>query len=95
MNPKFIIENGKLKMGRVGFHKEMATNWSDVIGGGWFRKNEDEKTMLFHDRSIDFGSVTFEQIKECFDNGNIPASLDGYKCTFQDANGLHPVQPLN
>jgi len=64
-NPKYIIENGNLIISKVDFHKDIATNPKDVIGGGWFDMDYDNKHIRFHGLSTDFGHLTKEQVQKC------------------------------
>lgn len=67
--PKFIIEDNIVKIGKCTFHKEMCDNKKNVIGGGWYHILLEEKILYFYDRSMDFGTVTFEQLQEAKKNG--------------------------
>lgn len=66
--PKFIIEDGNLIISKVTYHKEIATDIKKVKGGGWYRINLDEKTIIFHGESHDFGKALLEDVKTCVEN---------------------------
>lgn len=69
--PKFIIEDGKLILSKVSYHKDIATNDEKVKGGGWFRFDKDTNTFLFYGSSFDFGAAKMEDIKACIDAGEV------------------------
>ena len=69
--PKFIIENGDLILSKVTFHKEIATNKDDVVGGGSFYYDSEDNSFTFSGSSYDFGSVSFNQVKQCVDNDRV------------------------
>ena len=51
MNPKYIIAGnrvtgkGYLRMGRVVNHKDLVVGYEHVWGGGWWERNDNEKTF--------------------------------------------------
>jgi len=69
--PKFIVEGDCLIMSAVSFHKELSTVKNRVKGGGWYKMDEENKTITFYGRSYDFGAVTPEDILCCIVAGNI------------------------
>ena len=66
--PKFIIEDDKLILMKVIFHKEIVTDESKVKGGGWFKYLNDTNMFVFSGESHDFGKAKFEDIKQCVEN---------------------------
>ncbi len=70
-NPKFIIEDGNLIISKCKFHKDIAKNHNNVIGGGWFMFNKETTTFKFYGSSEDFGRATMEQIKECINSNRV------------------------
>ncbi len=73
--PKYIIEDGKLVIGKVTFHKELAMDKSKVKGGGWFRFDSETNTFTFSGDSHDFGKASFEDVKDCVLNKKIYRDL--------------------
>ena len=49
--PKFIIENDKLILMKVTFHKEIVTDATKVKGGGWFKYLHDKNMFVFNGES--------------------------------------------
>jgi hypothetical protein len=76
MFPKFIIQDGDLILGWVDSHfllKHKDIDDSTIVGGGWFHMNQDEGTLLLYGKSIEYGSVTAEAVKEAFKSPSIEA----------------------
>lgn len=69
--PKFIIEDDKLILMKVKYHKDIATDVTKVIGGGQFHYNHDTNTFTFSGSSHDFGGVTEEKIRKCIESNNV------------------------
>jgi len=69
--PKFIIEDGHLIMGKVVFHKHLAKNIENVIGGGWFAYNHEIHTFHLYGDSVDFGPAPFDDIIDAIVNKNV------------------------
>lgn len=67
--PKWIIENNQVKIGKCTFHKEMCEDKSNVIGGGWYHIDLDNKILWLYCKSEEFGSVSFEDIFKAKPNG--------------------------
>lgn len=63
--PKFIIEDDKLILMKVTYHKEIATDVSKVKGGGWFKYLKETNMFTLNGESHDFGKAKFEDIKKC------------------------------
>ena len=69
--PKFIIEDGKLILAKVTFHKELVTDQTKVKGGGWFRFINETNTFVLFGESNDFGKAKLEDIKQCVENNQV------------------------
>jgi hypothetical protein len=69
--PKFIIEDRTLVFGKVTYHKHLATDITNVIGGGWFRYDKDSDAIIFYGKSEDFGEAYFKDIKDCIERGMV------------------------
>ena len=64
-HPKFIIQDGELRMGRVEIHFELAKGGdSAVVGGGYCYYDIDNDILYLYGTSIEFGQVNIDQIKE-------------------------------
>jgi len=72
---KFIIQDGKIRMGKVEYHRDLANkNGSKPIGGGKYFINKQYKRIYFYDQSAEFGPV---QIKElCKAKESLPQFAD-------------------
>jgi hypothetical protein len=68
LNSKYIIEDGRLILGKVIFHKELVNDIAKVTGGGWFYFMSKDNTFLLYSSSHDFGQATLEQVKSAVDN---------------------------
>lgn len=63
--PKFIIQDGEFRMGRVVVHRELVTkDGGDVLGGGWWYFDMDAKIMYLYGKSIDYGQVKAEDFED-------------------------------
>ena len=74
--PKFIIETDDdygncLILSKCTYHRELVTNKESVKGGGIFRYNSENNTFILSGSSYEFGTASFEDIKECIENGNV------------------------
>jgi hypothetical protein len=69
--PKFIIEGDSIILGKVSYHKNLATKTEDVKGGGLFSFNSDQKSFTFSGESYDFGQVSIEDMKKCVSDGKV------------------------
>ena len=89
MNPKFILVSdpgspmvGTFVYGMVDQHKDLLHSYEDihgyvkVHGGGWYQKDERNKTMHLYGSSGDYGEPQL-----CFLD-RIPAELKGYEFTY-------------
>jgi len=63
--PKWIIQDGELRMGRVVMHEELATkDGSKPLGGGLWFFDMDNKIMYLYGKSIDYGQVKAEDFED-------------------------------
>lgn len=89
MNPKFILVSepgnpmvGTFVYGLVDQHKDLLHRYEEVHGyvkvhgGGWYQKDDRNKTMTLYGRSGDYGEPQL-----CFLD-RIPAELKGYQFTY-------------
>jgi hypothetical protein len=65
MAQKWILENNILRFGNVGFHKKLAKNENDVLGGGLFKVDHDTNSIELFGKSIDRYHST-----DCFYSGD-------------------------
>jgi len=74
--PKFIIETDKelgdvLIIARCTYHKELATDFTKIKGGGWWKLDKETQTFTLNGDSHDFGRAKVEDIKNCIDKGDV------------------------
>ena len=71
--PKFIIENECLILGKVTYHNELmqTDDRKNVIGGGFYEYNYDDKTFIFFGTSSEFGKAKIDQIKTVIFNNKV------------------------
>lgn len=67
--PKFIVEDGKLVIEKITFHKQLVVNKDNVRGGGWFHFIPETKTILLYGSSSDFGKAKLEDVSKAVVNG--------------------------
>ena len=91
MNPKFIIVSapeapliGTFVYGMVGQHKELVRGYVKTHGGGWYHKDDRNKTMKLYGSSGDYGEPDFRFLDR------IPSELKGY--TFSYSPGWGPEE---
>lgn len=75
---KFIIiddEEGKaLIIAKCTYHKQLAHDTNTIKGGGMWYYIDDNKTIVLHGESYDFGPAKLSDIKECIENNNVYTS---------------------
>ncbi|MFW5663900.1 MAG: hypothetical protein ACOCYD_02570 [bacterium] len=70
MYPKFIINQGRLIIGMVNQHKELAEDHSTTQGGGWWHLDKESKSIWLYARSLLFGSVPRKVLQDVIAAGN-------------------------
>lgn len=68
---KFIIEDDKLIMMKVTFHKDIVVDKDKVNGGGWFRYDAEAKMFILFGDSHDYKKATLENITKCVEAGKV------------------------
>jgi hypothetical protein len=79
MAKKFIINNGNLVMGHVEYHKELLSDHTKTVGGGWWEYNKEKDIMYLYSRSMDFGQAKREDVIGAIQTGLISTSLNNTK----------------
>ena len=69
--PKFIVEDDCLILAKCTYHKQLARDKENVVGGGWFEYDSENNVFILSKTSGDFGKAKFEDIKKCIDLGNM------------------------
>ena len=67
----FIVEDGKIKIGKVRFHKDLAENKDNVRGGGEFKLNKDDRTFTLFGKSHDFGPADKDEVQALIDQDQV------------------------
>lgn len=68
MHPKYIIAGnprtgkGYLRMGIVYNHKDLTVGHERVWGGGWWDRNDKDRTITLYGSSCDFGPADFRHL---------------------------------
>jgi len=94
---KFIIETDEqdgdcLIIAKCTYHKQLATDITKVKGGGWW--DEDNKTIILHGESHDFGRAKIKDIATCVQRKKVFRSpslsrniVDDFKFQYRDQVG--------
>ena len=79
MYPKFIITSdpktplvGTFVYGMVSLHKDLICGYVRMHGGGWYRKDDEKRTMTLYGSSGDYGEPQLAFLNR------IPRELKGY-----------------
>ena len=101
MAKKFIIQDNTLRLGNVDMHHELKNKQSEsrIIGGGYWYLDKEKHTLYLYGKSIDFGKVTIEDLKEVKQNGVYSIFLETMKWKWFDSGDLMDVKeygkPIN
>lgn len=97
--PKFIVEGNELIIGKCTYHKQLATDTTQVKGGGWWKWNKEKKEITLYGESDDFGAAKVEDIKSCIEAGTVFLSYSGGRNvadhTFYLKKGIETIQLNN
>jgi hypothetical protein len=97
LHPKFIIEDGNLIIGKVEYHRDLATDKKNVRGGGLFRVKNN--SFIFYSTSYEFGEATLTDIrnavvnKKVYTNKYLTLQISDKHLFAYDDNG--EIKPLN
>lgn len=77
---KFIIEKDSeegdyLVLAKCTYHKQLAYNKDNVIGGGWWELDRENFVFILYGESTDFGKAEVEDIKRCVKNKQVFTSI--------------------
>ena len=99
MHPKYILISdaktpriGTFVYGMVGLHEELRDRfekthgYGKMHGGGWYRKDDEKRTMTLFGQSGDFGPANLLFLNR------IPAELKGYTFYYSPGGNLPPNQ---
>lgn len=75
--PKFIVEGDCLILGKCTYHKQLATLFTEVKGGGWWRWDQEKNEIHLSGKSEDFGQASPDDIRACIKAGNVFWSYNG------------------
>ena len=97
--PKFIIEEENMILRIVKNHRDLATNASNVKGGGSYIFDSKTNSYTLYGESYEFGAAKIEDIKKCIEDGkvyinNILTCLITDKNNFSYYNGSKIIELL-
>jgi len=72
---KYILEDNKLVMGKVAYHKELAKNVDKVQGGGMYRTDITKRTVILFGDSYKFGPPDLKALQSAIDNWKVYTSV--------------------
>lgn len=88
MYPKFILVSGPktplvgtFVYGMVGQHRDLVKGYVKVHGGGWYQKDDGNKTITLYGASGDYGEPRLSFLNR------IPKELKGYTFTYSPIPG--------
>lgn len=84
MAKKWIVDNGTFKIGNVDFHKELSRNPENIQGGGYWDKNQEEKTLLLYGASEDFGKVLKSELQLALETSLLSPFLNYYRVFYSE-----------
>jgi len=89
MAKKFIINNGNIVMGHVEYHKELLSDHTNTVGGGWWEYNKEKDIMYLYSKSYDFGQAKREDVIQAIQTGWISPRLNDTKFfhSYEDSLG--------
>ena len=89
MHPKFLLVSdpktplvGTFVYGMVRLHKDLLTGYVKPHGGGWYDKDDKNRTMTLYGSSGDYGEPRLAFLNR------IPKELQGCKFFFTPIHGL-------
>lgn len=96
--PKWIVEeleDGSLNfaLANVSFHRKLKSKNSKVLGGGFYMIDNEKKTLMLYDKSVDFGPCTIEQVRKAKEEV-FRQSLLEYEWLFSPAEYISQVETL-
>lgn len=73
LHPKFIVQEDRLIIGKVVYHKQLSNDKSKIKGGGYYRYDTENKEFILDltTSSFDFGHASLDDIKKAVSLGNI------------------------
>jgi hypothetical protein len=77
--PKCIIEGDTFKLGKVAYHKDLATNVENVKGGAMFQFDHANKKVFISQSSYQFGPICMDDLKKAVNKGNVPKKIKDYQ----------------
>lgn len=89
MYPKYLLVSdpktpriGTFVYGRVWQHKDLLTGYGKPHGGGWYEKDDQNRTMTLYGSSGDYGEPRLSFLNR------IPQELKGYRFFYTPVHGL-------
>jgi hypothetical protein len=95
MAKKWIINKNSdrtrydFRIGNVEFHRELAEREiENVIGGGHWHLDKENKILYLYGKSEDFGRISIEQLRDAKQNAFYSPRLEDFKWIFSDSDWL-------
>ena len=63
MAQKFVINDNRLILGQVDFHKELCKDNTKTVGGGYWHLDSERGILYLYGISVDYGPVTKAQLE--------------------------------
>lgn len=90
--PKFIIQDGQLRLGRVVSHSDLKNvQGGEVVGGGWWHFDVQSKTLYLYGKSIGYGPVLIEDFEDIW----VQPSLEDATIYFSTESSLDGAKKNN
>jgi len=93
VHPKYIIVSdpktpliGTFVYGKVYNHRDLVKGYVKVHGGGWYRKDDEKRTMMLYGSSGDYGPGELNFLDR------IPSELRGYTFLYSPDWGKSSVE---
>jgi hypothetical protein len=92
MANKFVINNNEILMGNVELHEHLLgrRERNKTIGGGRFHIDKQLKKCYFYGKSMDFGTVTFEQFQSAWGESLISPFIEQCEILFSGDEQFYP-----
>jgi hypothetical protein len=88
MAKKFIINKDRLITGHVEYHRELLSDHTDTVGGGWWEYNKEKNIMYLYSKSLEFGQAKQEDVAKAIQTGYLSPRLNDTKFFHSYENSL-------
>lgn len=88
-NPKFIVTEDYLIIGYVEMHKDLASEGMEVLGGGWWHLDKENKNLYLYGQSFDYGRTNINKIRQIKESGLYAPSMNNFNWIFSESDSLN------